>query len=84
MKHFALTGFALALACLIPATVLAIVKRRDGVTLRETLFAGSDLGAHPERYVRESWVAPVKLLTLAGVVFFLAAVLAILILGISR
>lgn len=84
MKHFALTLFAVAFTCLIPATVLAIVKRREGLTLRQVLLAGSNLGAYPERYVREGWIGPVKVLNLAGVVCFLAAVVATIVMGFSR
>jgi len=84
MTRFALVAFLGAFACLIPATVLAIVGRRDEVTLRQVLFAGSDLGSYPERYVKPRWIGLVKVLNLFGVVSFTIAVFAVLFSGLSR
>jgi len=66
----ALTGFALCIC----AGVVSLIWRREEVTSAALWWAGSDLAAHPERYVRPDRVAVVRALCFAGVGLILAAV----------
>jgi hypothetical protein len=76
-----LTLFFTAIVFVAVSAVLAMAGRRDGVTARDAFFAGSDLVAYPERYLRQSWVPVVKWLSMAGVTIFLLAVAALIIVG---
>ena len=51
------------------------VWRRPGLTNRNLFWAGSDLAAHPERYVRPDRVAIIRRLNFVGVCLFLSGVL---------
>jgi len=69
-----LTGIGLALC----AVVATHIWRRDGVTGGELFWAGSDLVAHPERYVRPDRVSMVRRLNLIGICLFLSGVFIVL------
>jgi hypothetical protein len=64
----------LGVASLLIGTVTSALSRQDSVTLRRWFWAGSDVAAHPERYVRAERVGVVRALGLLGVVLALAGI----------
>ena len=76
----ALTGFTLGIC----ANVASLIWRREEVTSAALWWAGSDLAAHTERYVRPDRVAVVRALYLAGVGLILAAVVVLVALTIRH
>ena len=59
--------------------IATLAWRRPDVTIRNILLSGSDVGARPERYVREGRVRDVSRINLFGVCLFLSGVVVIVV-----
>jgi hypothetical protein len=68
-----LTGVAI----LILGVISSVRWRRPGQTVRSLFWAGSDLAAHPERYVRADRVRMICVVNMTGVLLWLLGVLLI-------
>ncbi len=70
MRYLLLRTFAAAMVFMIVGLGLSIGLRRQDVTVAQTFWAGSDLSAHPERYVKPRWLWLIRFLNLVGVGLF--------------
>lgn len=61
------------------ANAFTIAWRRPDVSIRNILWSGSDIAAHPERYVRAEYVGLVTRVQLFRVCLFLSGVVVIVI-----
>jgi hypothetical protein len=60
---------------LVLGAIGATFWRKKEVSLLKLFWAGSEAGAHPEKYVRQDRVKVVKVLNLAGAFLFMMGVL---------
>ena len=77
---FLAVGIGLALV----GVITSVLARKPDLTLSQLFWAGSNIAAHPERYVREECVGTVRALNLAGVLSWLVGVGIILFGGLAR
>jgi hypothetical protein len=66
-------GLLLAIA----STLGSLAWRQPKVSVKELFWAGSDLAAHPERYVLPKAVTPVRRLFLLSVCMWLSGIVAL-------
>ena len=57
--------------------MMAVFWRREGVSLKDLLLAGSQAAAHPDQYVKSEHVVAIRSILICGVGLFLTGTLLI-------